>query len=395
MKRYSCRNLTSFYLKLALLVLLTVVLFMPVKTAEGACTLATCVAKVQLLPAIGNFPTLRTSDIEVQVAIPATTPVSGIQLRIVFPFVASPDLQISQIIPNPALTSSLSYAVTSSSVSGTNAYVDILALNTGSGYQNNNIYTSFATIRLIPTRAFDNKAVTFDRVVSKMTKKLDASDILGITSGATFTAFGSGPSASPAPSVTPIPTPTASPVPSPSASPANSPFPTASPQTSPSASPINANLTFVIRMENVTTARPDKQVKVEFRQNEVHISTTTLQFTANLNGIYSNSVPMTILNGTYDILIKGPVHLSSRFNNQQFLPGNNFLDYSSSKLLAGDIFGNDKVDIYDYAQLVTDYGPRMPASGSQADLNFDGAVNVTDFGILVNNINKSGAGLIY
>ena len=69
----------------------------------------------------------------------------------------------------------------------------------------------------------------------------------------------------------------------------------------------------------------------------------------------------------------------------------------SVTLPAGDINGDNSVDVLDFGLLVNAYGSRAsdPNSGYNAavDLNGDGVVDVLDFGLLVNNYGQSGASM--
>ncbi len=74
----------------------------------------------------------------------------------------------------------------------------------------------------------------------------------------------------------------------------------------------------------------------------------------------------------------------------QINSGANNRNFSTTDLLTGDILANEVVDVFDYGQLVTDFGPRMPSSGSNADLDFDGDVDIYDYSFLVGNFGVQG-----
>jgi len=59
-----------------------------------------------------------------------------------------------------------------------------------------------------------------------------------------------------------------------------------------------------------------------------------------------------------------------------------------SKSLSGDITGDNKVDIADYNQLVSDFGKTGSAGWIAADINKDGKVDIFDYNILVRNFGK-------
>jgi hypothetical protein len=206
------------------------------------------------------------------------------------------------------------------------------------------------------------------------------------------------PTATPRPSVRPTATPgtgggSPSPVPTLSPSPTPRPTPSAalsiSPQPSPSAA--GSSVTLQIKFQGVTIDRGSKQVTITLKQNGTTINTQTVAFTANTTGDYSNTTPLTgIGTGMYDIYVKGPVHLTHRFSAQSINATTNDLNLTAFVLLAGDAFNNDRIDIFDYSQVVADFGSRMPTSGSTADFDFNGAVDIFDYSYLVSNFNKTG-----
>ncbi len=209
------------------------------------------------------------------------------------------------------------------------------------------------------------------------------------TVAVTFT----GASPTPVPSATPVPTPTPTPsgTPRPTATPSpGAPTPTPSPLPTPSGSPTTASIILQVQLEGVTVQRPDKTATVTLRQGSTVVRTTTVTMSANAAGIYSTTPITNVTPGTYDILVKGPAHLTRLFSNQTINSGTNTKNLTALLLLTGDIFPNDRIDIFDYSQLVADFGPRMPTAGSLADFDLDGDVDIFDYSFLVGNFNKTG-----
>ena len=121
----------------------------------------------------------------------------------------------------------------------------------------------------------------------------------------------------------------------------------------------------------------------------------------NDNGVFRNANDLltNITPGTYDLYLKGPVHLTRHFTGVVLNAGYNYASFVApeQKLIAGDGVNlitypnlppdsNNKVDIDDFTLLVQDYNK----TGSPADFNLTGTVDIDDFLILVQNYNKTG-----
>ena len=129
-----------------------------------------------------------------------------------------------------------------------------------------------------------------------------------------------------------------------------------------------------------------------------HIGFRTPKTTAELYGADVTLTPMAgsafgsftlpnVPSGTYDVWIKGAKNLavllpSAAINGAVSLP--------NVTLPAGDADNNNAVNVLDFGILVNAYGD--PSSyDPTADFNFDGAVDMTDFGLLVMEYGKKGA----
>lgn len=185
--------------------------------------------------------------------------------------------------------------------------------------------------------------------------------------------------------------PGSSPVLQPSTSPGSSSSPSSSASATPTSSPSQfiSNVFLVLNFEGIDYITPNKSVEFIFKQNSNTVYTENLIMSSQQNGTYTSSQAISIPSGTYDIYIDGPVHLIKKFTTT-LTQGVNNLDFSSQKLLTGDAFDNDRVDIYDYSQLIAHFDSRYPTSGSTADLDLDQDVDIYDYGYLVGNFSKEG-----
>jgi spore coat protein CotH len=57
--------------------------------------------------------------------------------------------------------------------------------------------------------------------------------------------------------------------------------------------------------------------------------------------------------------------------------------------LAGDLDGNHVIDIYDYNQLIADYGRTGSPGFIPADIDANGVVNIYDYNILLTNFGQT------
>lgn len=91
--------------------------------------------------------------------------------------------------------------------------------------------------------------------------------------------------------------------------------------------------------------------------------------------------------GSYEIKAETPGHLYNCIDNVEAPPGEaTVLDLS--KLLAGDVNGDHKINIFD-ATAVTSVFSQAPVSGQPTDFNADGIVDIFDLTPLGRNFNKT------
>lgn len=149
-------------------------------------------------------------------------------------------------------------------------------------------------------------------------------------------------------------------------------------------------------LSNVTPVLPIKATFEKISENANSVGGVTLKtggalFTTTLNRSGSNFAATILLAGvaagTYDVIIKGPKHLSRKSAGVTIQAGvNPALDFSTKEILGGDLNGDNQVKLTDVGVLIPKYGTTDPA----ADINLDGKVNMYDVGFLVNNYGKVG-----
>lgn len=154
-------------------------------------------------------------------------------------------------------------------------------------------------------------------------------------------------------------------------------------------------LGITIAMEGVQTQNLSKEILYtldDTSTDEVDIERAPLNVSSTVTENFSGTIS-SLKAGTHKLIIKGPVHLSKNFGNVVLTTGENVEDLTYNVLIAGDTDGNDVIDIFDYNDIVNDFGSRMPLGGSVADLDMDGDVDVFDYNIFVGNFGKAGDGL--
>ena len=147
-----------------------------------------------------------------------------------------------------------------------------------------------------------------------------------------------------------------------------------------------------IKFEGVIVGRGSQTVSIIFKQgtNTVYNQSLVFEPDAANDGVYNYVFPAgTIASGAYDIFIKGPVHLTTKVTGYNYASGTTTINFSGTPLLAGDVLTSDEVDIFDYNQLVTDFGSRYPGS-SPGDLDLDDDIDIFDYSYLVGNFGKLG-----
>ena len=148
-----------------------------------------------------------------------------------------------------------------------------------------------------------------------------------------------------------------------------------------------AQLSFKIKFEGVNQQRPNQAVTIILKKDgSVTQTFENVTISSDTNGIYSGTAAG-IAPDTYDVLVKGPVHLRKLLEaDVAFGSGASDFDWSSEELPSGDATGDNKVNIQDFGRLAENY----LQSVSIADFNLDGIVNIQDFGLLAENYGQEG-----
>ncbi len=184
-------------------------------------------ARVSIVPASGNFNVGDTIRASVYFNT-ANIPISGIAIRLTYPFSGStPEVSVSSIEINPSLLSSGDWTCPTQnpSLEGQNVVIDVACGNTSASGYATNVDVLFFNLDLRVERvpSINPVVVRFDPVRSVIRRKSDNSDILLIpTSTGTYTIgtiVTTSPSPSPTVTITTTPTPTlrSSPTPTPRA----------------------------------------------------------------------------------------------------------------------------------------------------------------------------------
>lgn len=191
----------------------------------------------------------------------------------------------------------------------------------------------------------------------------DEVTITSLTNGSLT--VGSAPTATPAPTNTPVP-PTNTPVP-----PTNTPVPPTStpvppsPTTAPSATPTPVNsLTFDIRLEGIVVNRPPQPIRVTFKHNTNNTTLFTQTVTAStgiapITSVYRGTVTG-FAAGTYKVCFKASTHLQECFPNTALSTGVNNRDFyqglDSNELWAGDVNDDNMITLLDITAILSPYG---------------------------------------
>lgn len=151
-------------------------------------------------------------------------------------------------------------------------------------------------------------------------------------------------------------------------------------------SSVPATLQILIKFQGVTTQRPDKSVSVEIKQQNNSLYNNPVDFTSDASGKYTATITPNLSPGTYDIYIKGPVHLRKKFASVSLTSGTNNLDFTATPLKTGDIHTDNKVDTTDYSRMLLKFNPTL-VQNTVEDINFDNRVDTTDYSLMLLNFN--------
>ncbi|KKS32422.1 MAG: hypothetical protein UU93_C0007G0027 [Candidatus Amesbacteria bacterium GW2011_GWA2_42_12] len=150
--------------------------------------------------------------------------------------------------------------------------------------------------------------------------------------------------------------------------------------------PSTMTLQTSIKFQGVTTQRPDKSVSIEIKQQNNSLYNNSVNFISDSSGKYTANFSPNLSPGTYDIYIKGPVHLRKKFPSISLITGTNNLDFSATMLKTGDIDGYNKVDTTDYSLMLLNFNPTLVQNVTE-DINFDNKVDTTDYSLMLLNFN--------
>lgn len=128
--------------------------------------------------------------------------------------------------------------------------------------------------------------------------------------------------------------------------------------------------------------------------NKAVVATGTSAGTYNSSsGLFSGSSTLTIPAGTYDIYIKAPGHLRKKVGSTN---GQTTGLNVTGNLIAGDLNGDDKVDVLDYnifmscSVFSTDNHAACGSNLQAADFNGDGTVDQLDYNLLLREFGAQG-----
>ncbi|KKS32423.1 MAG: Fibronectin type III domain-containing protein [Candidatus Amesbacteria bacterium GW2011_GWA2_42_12] len=146
------------------------------------------------------------------------------------------------------------------------------------------------------------------------------------------------------------------------------------------------SLNFQIKFQGVSSAVSGKVVNIALKQGTTQTGNfNNVALTASGN-IFSGSIP-NIDGGTYDVYLKGPVHLRKKIPAITVsVAGTLNWPTSPPTLLTGDIAVNNFVDATDYSTMLLTFNPIL-IQNSVSDLNFDNKVDTTDYSLLLLNFN--------
>jgi len=189
---------------------------------------------------------------------------------------------------------------------------------------------------------------------------------------------------------TPTPTkkPSKTPTPTPTKKPKATPTPIPTPTPLPSPPPGKANLSFKLKFQGINAQKPGRLVRILFKQGGQEMyrfdNVTT---SSNQGGVYSGEVG-DIAVGTYDVYVKGPVHLQKKFANVSLNQGSNSEDWSGVALKAGDFDDNNVLNISDIAAMLAEYtalSVPVNQSNQKFDIDANGVINIIDIALILAN----------
>ena len=199
------------------------------------------------------------------------------------------------------------------------------------------------------------------------------------------------------PTNTPVPTATRTPTPTNTPVPTNTPIPTSVPTNTlaptPTTAPNTANLSFTVKFQGIASKKPDKNLRLTFKNT----GTTPLVYenintTSNDQGVYSGVV-QNIPPGTYEILVKGPVHLQKNFGSVTFTAGQTETkDWTQFALIRGDTNNDNWIKLNDITGIIAAWtSSETPVNDANRkfDLDENGIISISDITAIISNWNAS------
>lgn len=126
------------------------------------------------------------------------------------------------------------------------------------------------------------------------------------------------------------------------------------------------------------------------RANESGISIQAINAFGETFTTFSGSTgeyDLSLAPGTYNITVNRDLYLGAE-RLGVVVPANGSVSIPSVTLLAGDINGDEKINIFDIAVIAGQYGQDVPPADPRADVNGDGTVNIFDVALAAGNYNE-------
>lgn len=144
--------------------------------------------------------------------------------------------------------------------------------------------------------------------------------------------------------------------------------------------PVKAALNFRVKLPGT--------VRVILKQNGVEKTRfDNVPLTAENNGIYSGAVSG-IDTGTYDVLVKGIGFLQKKFSGITLNSGKNSQNWTTTLFKAGDVTGDNVIDVADVSALLSQYttlSVPVTSANRQYDLDNNGTINIVDVSLMLSN----------
>ena len=344
-------------------------------TNESEASVAGGTAVMALSPSTSTVTPLGTIPLMVNVQVPSSPANAGIAgARSVITISNNALFTVSASDVVLPLTSPWGYGVPEIITSGATTTITIDAYYlSNSGF----MPTSFtlAQVNLRATSSVGSAQISLDPA-STVYAYSNNSDILSsVLPQGTYTV-------AVAPTPTPIPPtptsvpPTATPIP-----PTPTSVPTATP-VPPTPTPLPASVQFSVKFQEIDVASADMSVTVNLQVGSTVVYTSVVTTTSNASGVYTGTA-VGILPGTYDVYVKGPVHLRKKMTTTPVAlnSGPQTFNWSANKLLAGDMDNDNDLQLSDITSIIVQWTssntPVTPTT-SKYDINGNGFISLSD-----------------